>query len=109
MRRDSKIKNSPKRTLRRLSAQGRDAQLKRQEVMRAFAARMDAELDLQRTFYWDGVDHEILHCRCGTADPKRTADEGDPTRTISTCLSCGTIAELDEETCEWVVREEARS
>jgi hypothetical protein len=49
-------------------------------------------------FYWDGVDHEDLHCVCGTPHPEVTSE------LVRTCTQCGAIADLINDE-HWVVRQ----
>jgi len=52
-------------------------------------------------FYWDGIDHETLHCACGTPSPEQLFDESRPGVAMRRCTQCGAVATLDEGTGEW--------
>jgi hypothetical protein len=60
-------------------------------------------------FYWDGIDHEDLHCVCGTPHPTVDVDPSNPDDQdppiIATCGQCGAVADLgtDDEGC-WIYR-----
>lgn len=60
--------------------------------------------DEPEAFYWDGVDHEDLHCVCGTPHPVQIFDDAFPSRMIRRCGQCGATADLNERTGAWLVR-----
>lgn len=61
-----------------------------------------------QSFYWDGVDHETLHCVCGTPHPVQIFDDAFPARMIRRCGQCGATADLNESTGDWIVRTEPK-
>ena len=56
-------------------------------------------------FYWHGLDNEDLHCVCGTPHPVQIFDDALPANMTRQCTQCGAIADLDEGSGEWVVRQ----
>jgi len=61
-------------------------------------------VELKKSFYWDGVDHEDLYCVCGTPHPEQIFEDEFPAKFIRRCSQCGAVADLDEGSGEWVVR-----
>ena len=60
-------------------------------------------------FYWDGIDHEDLHCVCGTPHPTVEVDSSNPDDQdppiIARCEQCGTVADLGTDANhEWIYR-----
>ncbi len=61
-------------------------------------------------FYWDGIDHEDLHCVCGTPYPTFSDDPAHPDNDdhgIATCDKCGAVADLTfdhDDLPIWIVR-----
>ena len=64
---------------------------------------------MRAAFYWDGVDHEDLHCVCGTPHPTVEADSSNPDDQdppiVAKCGQCGAVADLGTDAMgDWIWR-----
>lgn len=70
---------------------------------------MNKPSSTEAQFYWDGIDHEVLHCVCGTPEPVVEVDPSNPDDQdppiIATCGKCAAVADLGtNDLGEWVYR-----